>query len=77
MRKKIFIGIAAGVATVCGIVAIIVSHNKKKRIDDFDFDDFDDDDYEDDSDDECTEGNRCCDYAEQILQELEERSNNN
>ena len=67
MRKKLFIGIAAGVAALGGAVALI-AHKKKKAAmekpfigidsddedfweDDDDFDDFDDD-FEDDFDDE-------------------------
>lgn len=86
-KKKIVIGIAAGVAVVGGIVAVIVSHKRKKDNASFEFsndceDDYGDefwDDVEDDLSCEdckkvCDSEERCCDYAERILRELEEES---
>ena len=60
MRKKLIIGIVAGVAVVGGIVTAIIRYKRKR-------DAFRELDLYDDEDDE-----KCCEYAERILRELEE-----
>jgi hypothetical protein len=75
MRKKWIIGIVAGVAVVGGIVTAIICH--KRRRDAFReldlYDDEDDEFWDEDLDDEdCESGEKCCEYAERILRELEE-----
>lgn len=75
-KKKLIFGIAAGFVAIGGIVAVIVKHSRKKALEAYDYSDDDDDDefWDDDLDDECdcNADMKCCDYAEQILRELEE-----
>ena len=63
MRKKLIIGIVAGVAVVGGIVTAIIRHKRKR-------DAFRELDLYDDED--CVSDEKCCEYAERILRELEE-----
>ena len=75
MLKKLIIGIVAGVVAVGGIVTAIICH--KRRRDAFReldlYDDEDDDFWDEDPDDEdCVSDEKCCEYAERILRELEE-----
>ena len=75
MRKKLIIGIVAGVAVVGGIVTAIICHKRKRdAFRELDlYDDEDDDFWDEELDDE--EGGsdeKCCEYAERILRELEE-----
>ena len=75
MRKKLIIGIVAGVAVVGGIVTAIICHKRKRdAFRELDlYDDEDDDFWDEDPDDEdCVSDEKCCEYAERILRELEE-----
>ncbi len=75
MRKKLIIGIVAGVAVVGGIVTAIICHKRKRdAFRELDlYDDEDDDFWDEDPDDEdCGSDEKCCEYAERILRELEE-----
>lgn len=75
MRKKLIIGIVAGIAVVGGIVTAIIRHKRKRdAFRELDlYDDEDDDFWDEDPDDEdCGSDEKCCEYAERILRELEE-----
>ena len=75
MRKKLTIGIVAGIVAVGGIVTAIICHKRKRdAFRELDmYDDEDDDFWDEDPDDEdCRSGEKCCEYAERILRELEE-----
>ncbi len=77
MRKKWIVGIVAGVAVIGGIVtAIICRKRKRNTFCELDlYDDEDDDFWDEDLDEEeCESGSneKCCEYAERILRELEE-----
>ena len=70
MRKKLIIGIVAGIVAVGGIVTAIICHKRKRdafrELDLYDFWD------EDLDDEDCGPDEKCCEYAERILRELEE-----
>ena len=75
MRKKLIIGIVAGIVAVGGIVTAIVCHKRKRdAFRELDlYDDEDDDFWDEEPDDEdCVSDEKCCEYAERILRELEE-----
>ena len=75
MRKKLIIGIVAGIVAVGGIVTAIICHKRKRdAFSELDlYDDEDDDFWDEDPDDEdCVSDEKCCEYAERILRELEE-----
>ena len=75
MRKKLIIGIVAGVAVVGGIVTAIICHKRKRdAFRELDlYDDEDDNFWDEDLDDEdCGSDEKGCEYAERILSELEE-----
>ena len=75
MRKKLTIGIVAGIVAVGGIVTAIICHKRKRdAFRELDlYDDEDDDFWDEDPDDEdCVSDEKCCEYAERILRELEE-----
>lgn len=78
MRKKLIIGIVAGVAVVGGIVTAIICHKRKRdAFRELDlYDDEDDDFWDEDLDyEDCGSDEKCCEYAERILRELEEGTN--
>ena len=78
MRKKLIIGIVAGIVAVGGIVTAIICHKRKRdAFRELDlYDDEDDDFWDEDPDDEdCVSDEKCCEYAERILRELEEGTN--
>lgn len=73
-KKKMIIGIAAGVAVIGAVVTVIVKHNRKKKTreyeldfnDDYDeYEEYEDDFWEEDLDDE--------DPEDEISPELEEK----
>ena len=74
-KKKLIFGAIAAVSFIGGVMVAKARKSKKQDSDMFDdnFDDFDkfEDEDLDDEDDYCTEGNCCCDYAEQVLREHE------
>jgi len=74
MRKKLIIGIVAGIVVVGGIVtAIICRKRKRDAFRELDLYDDDDDFWDEDLyDEDCGSDEKCCEYAERILRELEE-----
>ena len=75
MRKKLTIGIVAGIVAVGGIVTAIICHKRKRdAFRELDLYDDEDDDFWDENLDaeDCGSDEKCCEYAERILRELEE-----
>jgi len=71
-KKKMIIGIAAGVAVIGAVVTVIVKHNRKKKMREYELD-FNDDEYDDYEDDFWEEDLDDEDPEDEISPELEEK----